>query len=75
MKYLRDRFYQQGFRQPGRTRDQAMSARKQCDEDLFNHALLANDDFLQLGLDARASRNELLHQFLFRILHIFLRIN
>lgn len=36
-----------------------MSARKERDEQLLNHVLLSDDDFGQLGLDARASSFDL----------------
>ena len=70
MKYLRDGLYQQRLGQARCSGDQAMSAGKQRDQDLFDHLLLPNNHFLQLALNSRPTGNELLHQFLFRILHI-----
>ena len=58
VKDLRDGFHEQGLRETGRTRDQAMTAGKQRDHDLLNDVALADDYFPQFGFDARPSRNE-----------------
>jgi hypothetical protein len=50
----RDRFHEQRLREAGCSGQQAMSARKEREQQLFNHLALANDDLAQLRRETSA---------------------
>jgi hypothetical protein len=66
MKNLRDGFHEQRLGQPGCAGDETMPAGEQRNEQLLDDILLADDDFGQLGLNARASSFDLFDGLLFR---------
>jgi len=59
MKNLRERFNQKRFGQPGRAGNQAMAAGKERNQQLLDHALLADDDFGQFGFNPGAAGDDL----------------
>ena len=66
VKNLREGFDQERFGQAWRSRDQAMPAGEQRNEQLFDDLFLADDDLGQFGLNARAAGKNLFDQLFFR---------